>query len=389
MNDLFLDFGYKSLTKYNETLCGDHIEHIHNENSEIFVLADGLGSGVKASILATLTSKIISTMMAHGMEITDCIETVAKTLPTCKTRDLAYSTFTMIRFVENDEVEIIQYDNPSVILIRNNEYYDFYKTEMLFEERRVFHSRIKIQVNDLFVAFSDGCLYAGVGNEFNFGWQKENIINFVKEYNKFGYNAKTLVKLLLDKCDELYGYKPGDDCSSLIVKVIERQQVNLLIGPPKNKFDNDRMMSLFFAKNGKKIICGGTTSQLAANYLNQELRVSLDYDFPSIPPVASIEGVDLVTEGVITINQVLNYTKDFLDDNKYYVVWTKSKDAASKITRILIDEATDINFYVGKAINPAHQNVDLPISFSIKMQLVEELAGCLRKIGKTVKVSYF
>ena len=389
MNDLFLDFGYRSLTKYNETLCGDHIEYIQDESSSIFVLADGLGSGVKASILATLTSKIISTMMANKMDITDCIETVTKTLPTCKVRNLAYSTFTVICFVENDEVEIIQYDNPSVILLRDNEYYDFFKTEMLFDERRVFHSRIKIQENDCFAVMSDGCLYAGIGNEFNFGWQKNNIIDYLKKYNQNGYNAKTLVKLFLGKCDELYGYLPGDDCSCLIVRAIKRKQVNLMIGPPKNRFDNDRMMSLFFSKVGRKIICGGTTSKLASKYLNQELKVSLDYEIPSVPPVASIDGIDLVTEGVLTTNQVLLYARDFLNDNKYYVVWSKNFDGASRVTKMLIDEATDINFYVGKAINPAHQNTNLPISFSIKMQLVEELSECLKKMGKTVKVSYF
>jgi len=312
-----------------------------------------------------------------------------KTLPICKEREIAYSTFSLLKFSNNSEVEIVQYDNPSLILLRDNEYYDYYKTEIFFDNKKIFHSRIKLRVGDCFTVFSDGCLYAGVGKELNFGWQRENIIGFVKNVNEKGYNSKTLAKLLIDKCDELYEYSPGDDCSCLIVRVRERESVNLLIGPPKNKFDNERMFSLFFAKMGKKVVCGGTTSQLVANYLNKDLEVSLDYLNPSIPPMAKIEGVDLVTEGVITINQVLSYAKDFLEDNKFYVVWSKKNDAASKLTRLLIQDATDINFYVGTAINPAHQNSDLPISFSIKMQLVEELKNSLEKMGKVIKVSYF
>ena len=390
MNDLCLDVGYKFLCKNGETLCGDHFESIIDEDqNQIFVLADGLGSGVKASILATLTSKILATMIANKCEITDCIETVMKTLPICKEREIAYSTFSLLKFSNNSEVEIVQYDNPTLILLRDNEYYDYYKTEIFFDNKKIFHSRIKLRVGDCFTVFSDGCLYAGVGKELNFGWQRENIISFVKNVNEKGYNSKTLAKLLIDKCDELYEYSPGDDCSCLIVRVRERESVNLLIGPPKNKFDNERMFSLFFAKMGKKVVCGGTTSQLVANYLNKDLEVSLDYFNPSIPPMAKIEGVDLVTEGVITINQVLSYAKDFLEDNKFYVVWSKKNDAASKLTRLLIQDATDINFYVGTAINPAHQNSDLPISFSIKMQLVEELKNCLEKMGKVIKVSYF
>ncbi len=389
MNDLFLDIGYQSLCKHNETLCGDHIEQIKDDHNQIFVLADGLGSGVKASILATLTSKIVSTMVARGMSLVDCVETIAKTLPTCKTRDIAYSTFTLMHFIDNDEVEIVQYDNPAVILLRNNKNYEFFKTEMMIAGKRIFHSRLKIQREDCFVVISDGCIYAGVGKSLNFGWQRDHIIEYLLEYNNKNLNAKTLVKLLLDKCNDLYEGMPGDDTSCLIVRVTKREPLNLLIGPPKNRFDNNQMLSLFFAKTGKKIVCGGTTSQLAAKFLKEPIKTSLDYSNPFIPPTATIEGVDLVTEGVITINQVLVYAKDFLGENLLYKEWSTNEDGASKVARMLFEEATDINFYVGMAINPAHQNPDLPINFSIKMQLVDELSACLKQMGKNIKVSYF
>jgi hypothetical protein len=113
------------------------------------------------------------------------------------------------------------------------------------------------------------------------------------------------------------------------------------------------------------------------------------YVDPEIPPIASIEGVDLVTEGVITINKVLEYAKDYLKDNARFTEWSFKKDGASLIARLLFQEATDINFYVGRAVNPAHQNPNLPISFNIKMRLVEELSECLNKMGKKTKISYF
>ena len=108
-----------------------------------------------------------------------------------------------------------------------------------------------------------------------------------------------------------------------------------------------------------------------------------------MPPIAEIEGVDLVTEGVITVNKVLEYAKDHLSGNENYEHWSMSKDGASRMCRLLFEEATDINFFVGRAINPAHQNPDLPINFSIKMNLVEELSKSLREMGKRIKVSYF
>ncbi len=389
MNDLFLDAGYASICKHNETLCGDHIEEVKDDENQIYVLADGLGSGVKASILATLTSKIVSTMISRGMSLVDCVETIAYTLPTCKVRNIAYSTFTLMRFIHQDEVEIVQYDNPSVILIRNQEHYEFYKTEMMVANKKIFHSRLKLQVGDCFVAMSDGCVHAGVGTKLNFGWQRENIITYIKKYNHNHLNAKTLVNLMMNKCRRLYDDKPGDDATCLIVRVIKREPLNLCIGPPKNRFDNDQMFSLFFSKKGKKIVCGGTTSQLVARYLKKPIKVNLDYIDPNMPPTAFIEGVDLVTEGVITINQVLINAKDFLNENKLYDQWIVQKDGASLVSRLLFEKATDINFYVGRAINPAHQNPDLPINFSIKMQLIDELSTCLKKMGKHIKVSYF
>ena len=165
--------------------------------------------------------------------------------------------------------------------------------------------------------------------------------------------------------------------------------MNILFGPPSNRDDADRMMSLFFSKEGKHIICGGTTSSIAAKYLGKPLRASLNFERSDLPPIAEIEGVDLVTEGVITMNRVIEYAKDYLGDNSKYEEWNFKKDGASRISRLLFEEATDINFYVGRAINPAHQNPDLPINFSIKMNLVSELSECLAKMGKRVKVSYF
>ena len=181
MNDLCADIGYKSVNHYGEELCGDHVDVVEeSENSTVIVLADGLGSGVKASILSTLTSKIISTMMSAGLPIEECVATIAATLPVCSVRGVAYSTFTIIHLLNNDTVEIIQYDNPLTILIRDFKNYDYPKTEMNIGGKKIFKSTIKLQENDIFVAMSDGCPHAGIGLAYNFGWKREDIIDFME-----------------------------------------------------------------------------------------------------------------------------------------------------------------------------------------------------------------
>ena len=390
MNDLCADIGYKSVNHYGEELCGDHVDVVEqDENSTVIVLADGLGSGVKASILSTLTSKIISTMMAEGLPIEECVSTIAATLPVCSVRGVAYSTFTIIHLKNNETAEIIQYDNPQVIVIRDEENYDYPKTEMNIGGKKIFKSVIKLRENDIFVAMSDGCPHAGIGMSYNFGWKREDIISFVESLAPVGYTAKTLSTIIVDECFKLYGGKPGDDATACIVRIRKREPMNILFGPPSNRDDANRMMSLFFSKEGKHIICGGTTSSIAAKYLGKPIKASLDFTQSDVPPTAEIEGVDLVTEGVITVNKVVEYANDYLGENKHYEHWSIKRDGASLISRLLFEEATDINFYVGRAINPAHQNPDLPINFSIKMNLVEELSACLKKMGKRIKVSYF
>ncbi len=390
MNSLCTDVGYFSLNKHGEQLCGDHVDIAKGEDeSLVLVLADGLGSGVKASILSTLTSKIISTMIASQMSVEDCVTTVASTLPVCKKRGIAYSTFTILHVIDNKYAKLIQYDSPGVLLLRNGMNCDYERSSFMIGDKQIYKSEIELFPGDTLVAMSDGAIYAGVGKTLNFGWQRQNIIEFLEAVYDSGCSSKMISTLLLDQCNLLYEGQPGDDTTIAAVKIRRRELVNLMIGPPADPKDLIKMLTQFFAKDGKRIVCGGTTATLAAEYLGKDLKTSIEYVDPEIPPASEVEGIDLVTEGIITINQVLRYARDYLETNSYPVKWSYGKDAASLIARLLFEEATDINFYVGKAINPAHQNPMLPINFSIKMRLVDELSDCLKRMGKRISIHYF
>lgn len=259
----------------------------------------------------------------------------------------------------------------------------------IISDKKIFESHVKLECGDLFIAMSDGAVYAGVGKFLNYGWQRENIIKFLEDRYNVSMSTQSAVSLLLDECNTLYENMPGDDTTIAAIKIRERCAVNLMFGPPRNHDDVNKMMTMFFAKQGRHIVSGGTTSNLTAKYLGKKLIASIDYLDSDIPPTAVIEGVDLVTEGVLTINRVLEYAKDYLGENKFYNDWSKKNDGASQISRLLFNEATNINFYVGRAVNHAHQNSNLPIGFNIKMQLVEELSHILDKMGKVINVNYF
>jgi len=391
IENLYADIGHQSLTKYGEFVCGDHVETIRqSDGSVVLVLADGLGSGVKACILSTLTSTIISRMVAADLNIPFCVRAIAEALPVCSVRKLAYSTFTIIHISPTGKALIVQYDNPCIALIRGGEEVPLAFTSMTVDDKTVESVSVQLQKGDVLLAFSDGAENAGVapGMSYEHKWGRNDIVNYMAPLCMAGYSAKTLNTILLDECYSRYEARIGDDTTSLTVYMRTREQVNVAIGPPANLEDNNKMMSLFFSKGGKHIVCGGTTSRIAADYLHKPL-VLCDVRDDDIPAAGTIEGVDLVTEGILTVNRVLDYAQDYLKDNETYSQWCFKRDGASSLARMLFEEASDINFFVGRAANPAHQDADLNISFEIKMRLIRDLADCLKEMGKTVRLNYF
>ena len=386
-NNLCSEIGYMSINHYGEQLCGDHVEIVENDDASIIVLADGLGSGVKASILSTLTSKIISTMLAAGLDIRDAVETIAATLPICSERKSAFSTFTIIRLVDNMHADIIQYENPSVIMLRNGVHYEFPLTTMTIGEKTIYRSTVELADGDIFVAMSDGILYASEDGVLNNDWSRDKLIEFLEPLSRAELTAKLLTSIIVEETNKLYGGKPFDDATACVIKIRQRQTVNIAIGPPEDMSDNHRMMALFFAKEGKHVVCGGTTAKIAAEYLGVPVQTNPTSPDPDIPPISVIEGVDLTTEGIITVDKILSYAIDYVKDNRSFEQWCYKKDGASLAARLLFEDATDINMFIGHAANPAHN--EMPINFNVKMQILKKLSKRLKEMGKRVKVLDF
>lgn len=386
-NNLCSEIGYMSINHYGEQLCGDHVDIVESKDSSIIVLADGLGSGVKASILSTLTAKIISTMLAAGLDIRDAVETIAATLPICSERKTAFSTFTIIRLVDNIHADIIQYENPNVIMLHNGVRCEFPLITMTIGEKTIYRSTVELSDGDIFVAISDGVLYASEDGVLNNDWNRDKLIEFLEPLSRAELTAKLLASIIIEETGKLYGGKPFDDATACVVKIRQRQTVNIAIGPPEDMSDNHRMMALFFAKEGKHVVCGGTTAKIAAEYLHVPVVTSPTSPDPDVPPISVIEGVDLTTEGIITLDKILSYATDYVRDNRSFEQWCYKKDGASLAARLLFEQATDINMFIGHAANPAHN--EMPINFNVKMQILKKLSEQLQKMGKRVKILDF
>lgn len=235
INNLVTETGCVSLNHVGEELCGDHFEVVTvDENTKVVVLADGLGSGVKANILAILVSKILSTMISASMPMNECIATIAKTLPICQERNIAYSTFTIAKITNNKKAEIYNFDNPLPILLRRGKNLEIPFTDQIIENKKIQMAEIDLINEDALLFMSDGVIHAGIGQVLNFGWERKEVIDYISKLYDPSYCAKTLATFITEKCNGLYDGRPGDDTSVVAIKIRERLQVNLLIGPAGN-----------------------------------------------------------------------------------------------------------------------------------------------------------
>ncbi len=386
-----VDICWKSFNKNREELCGDKVEVLKTEDSSIIILADGMGSGVKANILATLTSKILGTMFREGAAIDACVETIARTLPICKEREVAYATFSILQIFRDGEAYLVEYDNPKCVFIRNKEIINYPYQERVIEGKKIREYRFHVELNDCFVLMSDGAIWAGEEETMNYNWEWDDMAAYTLKCTNDTLSAARLAAMLSQVCYDLYGQKPGDDTTVAVTRVIRRQVVNIFTGPPSRKEDDERVVHDFMKQEGKKVICGGTSANVASRVLKREIVTLVKHADPKIPPMATMEGLDLVTEGVLTIGSALDllhrYENDEFDEAFFDAL--DAENGAAKLARLLIEECTDLNLFVGRALNPAHQNSNLPFDLSVRMNLVEQLKDCAERMGKHVTVKYY
>ena len=381
----FVETGWASINKHDETLCGDFFKIFENNGRKVFVLSDGLGSGVKANILATLTTTILGTMLSRGIPLDECINTVATTLPLCRIRRLAYSTFTVLQ-LEHSTAYLVQYCNPSVIMLRKGQNVNYPDNTHFIGEKEIHESHIPIVTGDIFVLMSDGITNAGVGKLAPNGWKRDDLVAFLERLDTARMSASHIAAQIVNACLTLSEDSLEDDATVLVIKFRDRSVVNMLVGPPENKEDDNRVLKLFFAKEGTRVVCGGSTAHAVSKYRQKPLTVVADSQTEEIPAMSRIEDVDYVTEGVITLNKVLELCRKVLENPLTLLSFCHKKDAASVLSLLLIETATDINIYFGMAANSAHEGTEF--DFPAKLSLIRQIEECLRQMNKNVKISF-
>ncbi len=382
--EMFFEVGYSQLSKKNEELCGDSIAVVESDDSLIVVCSDGLGSGVKASILSSLTSKMASTMLQQGCTLEEVIETLAYTLPVCEIRGLAYSTFTILQIMRDGRAYLAEYDSPAAYYGNQKQLIEFPRHERVIGERLIHEALLELKPGDWICLISDGILHAGIGGIWNLGWGAERVGSFVQHVAGKGEDAVSKALEVTSVVNKLYAGQPGDDASVVFVHTRLPRLLNMMFGPPRERSLDLEVVRRLMENPGKKVACGGTTANIVARELGKELRVDLLSMDEKVPPTADIEGIDLASEGMLTVSYAIDKIRSGMRVHDVAYL----RDGASRLAALLL-EADWIEISVGLTLNPAHQSPDLPQSLALKNKVVEDLVQALEQRGKSVSVNYY
>ncbi|MFM6357950.1 MAG: SpoIIE family protein phosphatase [Planktothrix sp.] len=384
--DNFFDICHLSLNKKGEELCGDQVKFIKTETKSTIVLSDGLGSGVKASILATLTTEILITMLNADVPLEEVIKTVIGTLPICQVRKIAYATFTIISINHlTNEFKVINFDNPPVLYFKKGR---IVKLETKIDKilgKKIQSSQGKLERGDFIGAISDGVLYAGLGDTMNFGWGWDNIAKYMERiFISQATNSRMIIEQVLSETRSLYRDKIGDDATFVGVYVRKPNPVMIFTGPPLDITQDEVYAERLLSFPGRKVICGGTTGNLVANYMGETIEMDIPTMRKDLPPIGILKEVDLVTEGILTISKATEMIRKSKGDISRL---SSDKNGAVLLAREIL-EGDSIYFLVGQQINEFYQNPLLPKNISIRRNLIEDLVQLLRSQQKEVMVEY-
>ena len=391
-SDYYIEVECQQKNFDGQAICGDVFmsRKIKEEGRTILVLSDGLGSGVKANVLGTLTASMILNYMKVNKDIRKAAEVIMKTLPVCSKRKASYSTFTIVEIECDGETRIIRYDSPDCLIVRGLESFTPECEELKLNGdnnlgKVLYSYRFKAEKEDRIIFCSDGVSNSGMGTQrLPFGWGMENVDQFVKSLiRRQPYiSARQLGTSVVDRACANYANKPKDDTSCGVLYFREPRNLLICTGPPYERTKDAQLAKQVKEFEGKKVVCGGTTAGIISREFDKPVEIELTITDSELPPISHIEGIDLVTEGILTLGKVQRLLKSYKD------LSSLRHGPADQLVRVLL-ESDKIFIVNGTKINVAHQDPNLPMELEIRRTVVKNIVTLLEeKFLKEVDLSY-
>jgi len=387
--DVFIEIEFCQKNKHGQDICGDfyRTQRFAEQDRVISVLSDGLGHGLKANILSTMTATMALKFTASDADLISSAETIMNALPVCRVRNISYATYTIVDVRRQTDISIVEMDNPPFLLIRNGEAvtvpFKIVESPAL-DGRRMKTYMLQALPEDRLVVISDGISQSGIGSpDLKLGWRVEGCKRFVLEQVAADrtISARALAASILEEAlKKEVDRRAYDDMTVGVFYFRQPRRMLVLTGPPFHESRDSHFVNVFDTFKGRKVVCGGTTSKIVARELEREVRDHLETTDGDIPPIATMPGADLVTEGLLTLTRVAQ----LLERGEK----SPRRNAATMLLDLLL-ESDSIMFLVGTKINEAHQDPTHPMDLEIRRNLIKRIAESLeRKHLKDVMVRY-
>ncbi len=389
---LFVEIECSQRVKTGQAACGDDFRCVRTDmdRRSIAVLSDGLGSGIKACLMARMTTTMAMDFVRSDMDILQSAETMMDALPVCEVRKISYATFTIFDMQLYGRTRVIEMGNPPYIHLRGQDDIAPDSSRKLvsarWSDRALTLSEITLAAGDRLVAFSDGVTQAGLGFPGSkFGWRREGALQYIRQLT--AENSDISARELADRVATQAilrnpDRKCRDDISCMVLYLRYPRVLRLLTGPPYRRETDREFAAMARFPAGKVVICGGTTANIVSRVLCRPLAVRLEQLDPEVPPAATMDGVNLVTEGTITLGRVASLLEAGTPPEGL------RRNAATELLGYLINSDV-ITFVVGTRVNQAHQDPGAPVEMDLRRNIVKRIAGLLEsKYMKETAIQY-
>ncbi len=386
MSNVFIDVDYNQTYKTGQKIGGDVFLQSRESqtNHVVCTLSDGLGSGVKANVLANLTANMAHRLSFSPLNLTKSAKIIMNTLPVCSERKISYSTFTIadIRNGEEGEIDVqlVEYDNPPALYFKREALVELdsdlvnLKREGALKEELIRHSSFSMSEGDRLVMFTDGVTQAGMGKVFPLGWRSSGVATYISELivKEPQISARDLAAAISRKANALDSFAAQDDITCAVVYVRKPRKTLIVTGPPFTKEKDQLLGQKIREFDGRKIVSGGTTAQIVSRLFEKKVTVDLSLWSANVPPPSKMEGIDLVTEGMLTLSKVATVLEKKESLNRM------NNDAVKKFVEILIN-SDQVSFIVGTKINEAHQDPSIPVEIGIRRSIISRIRKALEQ----------
>lgn len=382
MGYIHLEVISEQISKKVEQPSGDVIDTTRDNNSIIHILCDGVGHGIKANITATMNVARMRELIRCGFTVRQAFANIVTSMEETRKKNMPCAFFTVTRVLNDGTASILTYEMPDALFVAQRYATPLKSNTQAYFDGLVGEADCSLNLGEGIIIVSDGITQAGMGKGLTNGWGIEGVNKFVNDSLRNGANIKELPKLILSEAKKIWQHKCEDDCSVSLIYTRKGRVINIFTGAPLDPDNDVAVVNKFLSNNGLKIVCGATTAKIVARVTNKQLEINPNFTSMIAPPNYEIEGIDLVTEGAVTLNQLYNIWGEDLE----------RLEKGSPVTALSawLNVADRINFFVGKSENPAGDDISFKQSGILaRKKIVNLLIEKFRSEGKFVYVEEF